>query len=283
LKLKAGALPYHLRRSNKLHHEPKRNPPHTNNARKQRTQQDTTPPQTGRRVKEATTALRHRRQRCATAKVVTRCKFKWPPELLHHELSPSRCAHMVVDLSAPMLLRQNTSVAAPMRPPNLTTLRGGLASSTTSLHCQGLGYLRLLRKNHLHSAITKITTKPSEPTRGYTPMGPLHLPTNTNQVHLLYRCERATPPTTITIVTSRDGSQMRCLQEGHDTNVAVITRPQKDKVFTMRTPCNRDKRTQWCPQQGRRHTKGVVTIATDKASMEAFAYLFPTTHPRPSK
>jgi hypothetical protein len=68
--------------------------------------------------------LHRHRQRCAAAKVATRCELKWPPGL-HHELSPSSCTHMVVDLSAPMLLWYNTSVAAPMKPPILATLRGG--------------------------------------------------------------------------------------------------------------------------------------------------------------
>jgi hypothetical protein len=32
-------------------------------------------------------------------------------------------------------------------------------------------------------AITEITTASRAPTQGYTPMGPLHLPANTDQAH----------------------------------------------------------------------------------------------------
>jgi hypothetical protein len=77
---------------------------------------------------------------CAMTKAATRCKLKWPPGLLHHELSPSSCTHKVVDLSALTLLRRNTPVAAPMKPLFPATLRGGPASSTASLLCQELRY-----------------------------------------------------------------------------------------------------------------------------------------------
>jgi hypothetical protein len=50
-KLKAGALPYHIRRRINCTSHAEENA----TTRKQRTQQDTTPPQPGRRAKEATT------------------------------------------------------------------------------------------------------------------------------------------------------------------------------------------------------------------------------------
>jgi hypothetical protein len=127
--------------------------------------------------------LRRYHQRCATTKAANRCKLKWPPELLHHELSPSSCTHKVVDLSALTLLRRNTPFAAPMKPPIPATLREGPASSTASLLCQELGYLRLLRKGHLYSAITKITTAPSVATRGYTPWALRTSLPNTDKAH----------------------------------------------------------------------------------------------------
>jgi hypothetical protein len=52
-----------------------------------------------------------------------------------------------------------------------------------TLLCQRLGYLKLLRKQHLRPSDTEITIAPNVPTRGYTPMGPLHHPANTDQVH----------------------------------------------------------------------------------------------------
>jgi hypothetical protein len=182
-RLKLGALPYHLRRSNNFTsrteanattHKQRKRTTHTNNTLHHHSlgEESKNPPQPA-----------PHRQRCATAKAATRCKLKWLPELLHHELSPSSCTHKVADLSVLTLLRRNTPVAGPMKPPIPATLRGGLTSSTASLLCQELGYLRLLRKEHLRSAITKITTSPSMPTRGYTPKGPPHLPTNTGKAH----------------------------------------------------------------------------------------------------
>jgi len=73
---------------------------HTNNTRKQRTQQNTTP-QPERGAKETTREPRRRHQRCATPKAATRCKLKWPPELLQHGLSPSSRTHTIIDPSAP--------------------------------------------------------------------------------------------------------------------------------------------------------------------------------------
>jgi hypothetical protein len=140
-----------------------RMPPHTNNTRKQHTQQGTTPPQPGRRSKEAATT-------CAVIiNVVPRPKPQPAASSSGHLNSSSmsyhhQAAHTVVDPSALTLLRRNTPVAAPMKPPILATLCGAPASSTASLLFQELGYLRLLRKGHLYSVITEITTAPSVPT-----------------------------------------------------------------------------------------------------------------------
>jgi hypothetical protein len=54
------------------------------------------------------------------------------------------------------------------KPLILDTLRGGLASSSTSLLCQRLGYRKLLRMHHLHRAVAEITTTLSVPPRGNT-------------------------------------------------------------------------------------------------------------------
>jgi hypothetical protein len=181
LKLKAGALPYHLRRINNFTSCVEANATtHKQHTRTTHTTRHytTTAWEKSQRSRHN---LRRYHQRCAMTKAATCCKLKWPPELLHHVLSPSSCTHKVVDLSALTLLRRNTPVAAPMKPPIPATLRGGPASSIASLLCQELRCLRLLRKGHLYSAITKITTAPSVLTRGYTPMGPPHLPANHGQ------------------------------------------------------------------------------------------------------
>jgi hypothetical protein len=104
-----------------------------------------------------------------------------------------------------------------MKPPILTTLRGGLASSTASFLCQRLRYLKLLWEHHLHSVVTEITTAPRAPTRGYTPMDLVHLLANTGQAHHHSRNTQGNstsqPPPLPHIKT---GLQTRRLQEGHD-------------------------------------------------------------------
>ena len=133
LKLKAGALLYHLRRgSNCTSHIEANATTHTNKrTRTTHTTRHYTTTSWEKSQRRRRNPRRHH-QRCATAKAATRCEYKWPPELLNHELSPTRCTHKVVDLPAQTLLRQKTPVAAPMKPPILATLRGGLASPTAS-------------------------------------------------------------------------------------------------------------------------------------------------------
>jgi hypothetical protein len=73
-------------------------------------------------------------QRRATPEAATRCKLQQPPELLHLELSPTSRLHMIVDPSAPTMLRQNTPIEVPKKTtePGHTLCVGGLASPTAS-------------------------------------------------------------------------------------------------------------------------------------------------------
>jgi hypothetical protein len=105
-----------------------------NTTREQRMQQDTTPPQPGRRVKRSHRKPRRCHQRRATPEAATRCKLQQPPELLHLELSPASRSHMIVDPSAPTMLRQNTPIEVPKKTtePGHTLCVGGLASPTAS-------------------------------------------------------------------------------------------------------------------------------------------------------
>jgi hypothetical protein len=144
-----------------------------------------------------------------------------------------------------------------MKPTIPVTLRGGLASSTASLLCQELGYLRLLRKGHLCSAITKITTAPSVPTRGYTPMGPPHLPANHGQSappQLQHRKQHHQPTTTT--ATSRDGSpdampSRRVWRQWHRHRTST-----KEWVFTLESRAARTWLPSMVPSTGRATPQG---------------------------
>jgi hypothetical protein len=97
------------------------------------------------------------------------------------------------------------------------------------------------------------------------PIDPLHLSANTNQAHLICRPTQATPTTIHHHCLAKSGLQMRRLQEGYDANGAVIARPLKDRVFTLRVPyCRGMLALNGAP-------KGAATITTDRASVEAFA------------
>ena len=54
----------------------------------------------GEELEESHRNPRRRHQRCGTPKAATRCELKWPPELLHHGLSPTSRTHTIVDPSA---------------------------------------------------------------------------------------------------------------------------------------------------------------------------------------
>jgi hypothetical protein len=92
-----------------------------------------------------------------------------------------------------------------------------------------------------------------------TPMGPPHLPANTNLVHLHSQCAHTTPPSVQPppLPPPETGLQMRCLQGGHDVDcrrTSIIGRG-----FTQRAHCCRNMVThngahdRGSDTQGRRH------------------------------
>jgi hypothetical protein len=126
----------------------------------------------GEEPKECHQNSRRRHQRCATTKAATRSKLKWPPELLHHGLSPTSRTHSIVDPSASTLLRQKTPVAAPMK----TTDPGHSAWGPCLIH-----RLTLLPKTLISETTLRATPLPQP-----SPRLPLH-------VHQMCQLE-ATPP-----------------------------------------------------------------------------------------
>jgi hypothetical protein len=106
----------------------------------------------GEEPKESHQNSRRRHQRRATTKTATRSKLKWPPELLHHGLSPTSRTHSIVDPSASTLLRQKTPVAAPMK----TTDPGHSAWGPCLIH-----RLTLLPKTRISETTLRATPLPS--------------------------------------------------------------------------------------------------------------------------
>ena len=119
---------------------------HTNNARKQRTQQNTTPLQPGRETKRnhprtvsSTPMLRHAKYSGTLqswAAAWTPPPRDYHPQATHTRSSIPRLQWWCFSRTLPSQCWWKTLI--------LTTLRGGLASPTTSHLCQGLRYLNLL-------------------------------------------------------------------------------------------------------------------------------------------
>jgi hypothetical protein len=58
---------------------------------------------------------------------------------------------------------------------------------------------------------------------------------------------------------------MRCLQGAHNDDGATVTHIKMDRVFTLRAPVLQEHGAlQGCPQWGKWHPKGTVTITTDE-------------------
>ena len=142
--------------------------------------------------------LRRCHQHCATPKAANRCKSVRLQELLHHRANTTNRTHRIVDPSDPVLLQQNTPIAAPLKNTDpghsawgprlshrLTLLRA------TTLKCTGTSPLATL-DTALPSTRTSETALRALPTpcrhRGHyctkrasprhvAPMDPLHLAT----------------------------------------------------------------------------------------------------------
>ena len=249
---------------------------HTNNARKQHTQQNTTPPQTGRGSERNRRELRRRHQRCATPKTAARCKPERHLELLHHGRSPSshthdrrspcpRGASVEHPVAAPMkIANPSHSVWGPRLSHRLTSL------PRTQVNETAMGATPPSSRHRGHQSTKRASSRP------LAPMGPLHLPANTNQAHLHCRCARATPSTNHRHYLTKAGLRCDASKEG-TTPMALPSHVQRWTGFSpSRASCSRGHgASQWCPQQGQRHHKGAATIATDKSVSEGFR---PTQH-----
>jgi hypothetical protein len=116
---------------------------------------------------------------------------------------------------------------------------GGLTPSSASLLCQGLRYLKLLQKQHLCQVVAEITTTLSVPSRGYSPMGALHLHANTDQAHHHSRKAQGNTNRLPPLPHAEMSLQMQRLQEGHDAGDTVTARPQRTG-FSPWKPCYKD-------------------------------------------
>jgi hypothetical protein len=140
----------------------------------------------------------------AMAKAATCGKPKRPLEL-HHGLSPTNCTHAVVDLSTPTLLRQKILIAALMKTTDPDHFAWG--------PCPILRLTPLPRTMIPESAL-KATPSPNRRCSHHCtkhanprlhPIGPVHLPANTDQsAPTTTATHKATPPATT--ATCRDGS-----------------------------------------------------------------------------
>jgi hypothetical protein len=129
-----------------VHNTSKRTPPHrqTLNRNKHTRQTHHQQQPVGREDRRNHRSLRHRHQRCVTPKSQPAAGSDSPCSPLSTStmgLSPSSCTYTIVDPSEPVR-QQTLSFQHHEQPLILASLRGGLASSTASLLCQGLRYLR---------------------------------------------------------------------------------------------------------------------------------------------
>lgn len=158
-------------------------------------------------------------------KAAARCKPERHLELLHHGKSPSSHTHG-------------------RRSPDTHSSAKDLEISANR-HCG-------------HHRTKRISSRlPS-------PMAPLHLPANTDQAHLLYRCARATPPTNHRHYLTKMGLRCGASKEGTTPMVPPLHVQGWTGFTPSRAPCSRGHdASQWCPQQVERRHKGATTIATD--------------------
>jgi hypothetical protein len=107
--------------------------------RNKRTQHNTPPPST---TWERISKQSRRHQQCVTPKPQPAAGLNDPPELLQHGTITLK---LHTRSSIPLIRRsfnKHSHLSSRGYPLILTTLRGGLASPTASLLCQGLIYLR---------------------------------------------------------------------------------------------------------------------------------------------
>jgi hypothetical protein len=114
LKIRAGALPCHIRRRSNFTSRAEANATTHKQTRTNNTHNKTPhhhhlgeEPRESSQPTLSSPTLCHDQSR-------NRCKLNMPPKL-HHGLSPTSCTHSVVDLSTPTLLQQKSLVAAPMK------------------------------------------------------------------------------------------------------------------------------------------------------------------------
>ena len=95
-------------------------------------------------------------------------------------------------------------------------------------------------------------------------MGPLHLLGNTDRAyHHSRNAQGNTTSRPPPLQQTETDLQMRRLQKGHDTNGAIVARPQRTGFSPWDPVLQGHGNPQWCPQRGKRRPEGAATIATN--------------------
>jgi hypothetical protein len=162
----------------------------------------------------------------------TRCKLERPLSSSTVGLSPSNCTSTLVDPSDLVKLQQTLSSRYQGQPLILTSSCGGLASSTASLLCQRLRYLRPHREHLLRPAVTEFTTA--------TCMAAQDLK-HPRALRTLTAARNPQQLQTTSTTSQAAWLQMRCLQEGHDATVPPSH--VRWTRFPLENPARRERST----------------------------------------